>query len=91
VANKSNAELWIEVKELRVGKADLEEAGKRLLEELEKKQLEIDRLAVHVEVLETELKSIRKDLSKAITPRRLMAEKQKSRRDGYAEGLGARK
>jgi chromosome segregation ATPase len=88
MANKSNAELWVDIKECRKDKAQLEAENARLMAELDNLQAEIDLTAIHTEVLEAELKRVKKELGESISDRKLRAEKKIAYNRGFQEGRG---
>ena len=90
MANLSNAELWQKVREMRSEAAEKDKQNAALQAELDKLQVELDRVAAGAEALEYKIKGLEADLSKAITEKKLAVEKRMARARGYNEGLGKR-
>ena len=86
MANKTHAELWQEVRELRGTVATKEQQNAALMAELDKLQAELDATAAGAEALEYEIKRLQKELSGTITDKKLQQEKRLAYNRGFQEG-----
>lgn len=84
MANKSNAELWAEVRELRSTVDEYEELVNTLQETITKLEAEKRELAEEIEDLGADLTLARYEASKS--KKRILREKNLAYERGFAEG-----
>lgn len=88
MANKSNADLWTDIRGYKKRIAELEPLSKenaRLMEELDLLKDKIDEAEHRAEKLAYQLKGM-----EAAFAKKLIKSKQKAREEGYMEGRTAR-